>query len=411
MAVSTSGGVQGRAAPRSPKVREIGVPFAAPSLARALLNPPGCSPMTRRLAWLLSLSGLAAAWLPAACFTSPINQHPTVDVVPAAVPIARGKEARFMVSVSDPDGDPVAVNWGLAPPDSCPNNPGPQSWPGGSQRLQPNERTFMVDGGVTRSVFCVCVFAVDSHNAVDGKCLLQTPSNAPPDARLKVVSPDDTLQPFPLFSSVHLSAAETTDPEMDPITYAWKLSRPLASTATLTPCQMGADPNLPERCFFADSPGTYVATVEAQDGFDRSSAPATVQIAEDRLPCIRATRPLLTSLIYDDNASAPQSIFVDGVDDDGNPYPGNSQGVTHFAWYVGSEGGPMSYLGNDVNSFAPVRYHPGDVVRVRVEIRDRNVATIDRILTGCQLSGDALCESPAGSGCFLSVTWTVRFNT
>jgi len=355
----------------------------------------------RWLAWLFAAAELAG------CFTEPINRQPSVQLTPPGTSIMRGKDASFTVVATDPDGDPLMVSWGVVAGD-CPIDV--QSWQGDRRPLGAGERQVVVESSATLAPFCVCVFAVDSHNATDANCLPQTPVNRAPDIQLRVVEPN-TLPRFPLFSRVRVSAAGTVDPDAAPgemILYSWNLDRPPGSSAALEGCGTATDL---ERCFTGDARGTYTVTLEARDGMgEKSRAMVPVEIAEDRLPCIRETTPALTSLIRDDSPDAPRSLSVTKVDDDGNPYPASSSGRIQFTWFAGLEGGPMSYLGNDFESFTPVGYQLGDVVRVRVEIRDRNVKTIDDILTRCQMSGDALCESPPGSGCFLSATWTVRFN-
>lgn len=353
-------------------------------------------------------SWLFAAVELAGCFTQPINRQPSVQLTPPATSIMRGKDASFIVVATDPDGDPLNVSWSVAAGD-CPRDV--QSWQGDRRPLGPGERQVVVESSATLDTFCVCVFAVDSHNATDANCLKGTPINRAPDITLRVVEPS-ILPRFPLFSRIRVSAAGTVDPDGaagELIRYDWRdLVRPTGSTAVLEAC---APPSELDRCFTGDAHGTYTVTLEASDAMgEKSRAMVPVEIAEDRLPCIRETTPALTSLTRDDSHDAPRSISVTSVEDDGNPYPASSSGRIQFTWFAGLQGGPMSYLGNDFESYTPVGYQLGDVVQVRVEIRDRNVKTIDDILTRCQMNGDALCESPPGSGCFLSATWTVRFN-
>ncbi|HET6151093.1 MAG TPA: hypothetical protein VFH68_26390 [Polyangia bacterium] len=364
--------------------------------------------MTRRLASLSSLVRLSAVALAAGCFTGPINQHPRVELSPPAAAIMRGKDASFTFVATDPDDDPLDLSWGVASGACRDNFP---SWTADHRPLAAGERQVVVEGSATLGPFCVCVFAEDSHHAKNDSCVDGTPVNRPPDTRLRLVSPG-TPQPFPLFSRVRVSGAETVDTDAAPgelIRYDWGLTAPSSSTATLAPC----DPNAAlDRCFLADIPGTYSVTLQATDSLGASYRfPLDVQIAEDRLPCIRHTTPELDNLIRDDDADAPRGLSVDVVDDDGDPYPGSVNGRTHFAWYSGLENGPMSSLGNDFNTFVPGGYRLGDVVQVRVVIgdRDKNAETIRLRLIQCGMNGDALCASAPGSDCILSVTWTVRF--
>jgi len=73
-------------------------------------------------------------------------------------------------------------------------------------------------------------------------------------------------------ANVALSGAASTDPNGDPLSYAWAfVSRPAGSNAALT----GA--NSMQATFRADIPGTYVASLVVNDG-KASSSPSTVTV-------------------------------------------------------------------------------------------------------------------------------------
>ena len=72
--------------------------------------------------------------------------------------------------------------------------------------------------------------------------------------------------------TVQLDGSGSSDPENDLLAYAWTLSAPDGSSATLS------DANIVNPTFAADVDGEYVATLEVNDGTS-DSAPDTVEIA------------------------------------------------------------------------------------------------------------------------------------
>ncbi len=94
-----------------------------------------------------------------------------------------------------------------------------------------------------------------------------TTDNAAPSAN---AGPDQTV---PLAALVQLTGAASSDPEGQPLTYAWSLtSRPAGSTAALD------NPAAASPRFTADKPGSYVAQLIVSDG-TLASAPDTVVIS------------------------------------------------------------------------------------------------------------------------------------
>ncbi len=110
-----------------------------------------------------------------------------------------------------------------------------------------------------------------------------TTDNAAPSAN---AGPDQTV---PLGALVQLSGSASTDPEGQPLTYAWSLTtRPAGSTAVLD-SSTAAGPR-----FTADRPGTYIAQLIVSDG-TLASAPDTVIISTQN------SRPVA-------DAGAPQAV-------------------------------------------------------------------------------------------------------
>ncbi len=103
--------------------------------------------------------------------------------------------------------------------------------------------------------------------------------NGPP---LADAGPDKTVD---LGTNVALDASGSSDPDGDVLTYAWSLSGPDGSSATLD------DPSAVDPSFTPDVPGVYAATLIVHDGLD-PSVPDVVEI--------RVTAPELTIAVEDD---------------------------------------------------------------------------------------------------------------
>ncbi len=134
-----------------------------------------------------------------------------------------------------------------------------------------------------------------------------------------------------------------------------------------------------------------------------------MQIAEDRLPCIGATMPVLTTIPLVRDPSVVNTFEVDSIDDDGNSAL-IGQDRIHFTWYEGPADGPLLYQGGDDSHFMQVPDNTlrGETRKVRVEIHDVNSDQIDMKLRGCQNAD--VCFSAPDSGCFLRMTWTVSYS-
>ena len=114
---------------------------------------------------------------------------------------------------------------------------------------------------------------------------------------LPVAVPTTTTPSVQLGSVVSLSGSQSFDPDNDPITgYAWSLSSPLGSNATLT----GA--NTEFATFSPDVAGTYVAQLIVTDEFG-SSTPATVSISAGLMTIALTPSPLIL-------ATAPQALTI-----------------------------------------------------------------------------------------------------
>ena len=100
------------------------------------------------------------------------------------------------------------------------------------------------------------------------------------------------------------------------------------------------------------------------------------------------------------------SITVGTVLDDGDPFPSPAPvSMLHFRWSLSRDGEPFVPVGADFN-FLPLDSNqtPGSIVKVRLEVLDRNPATATALF-GCQ--DEDFCA--ATSGCFQRVSWSISY--
>ena len=443
---------------------------------------------------------VAVACLSAGCYTGPINMRPSVRITTPLDPIFRGQALTYTATASDPDGDPVTLQW-VETAGACPSGfDQPSVWP--TSGWTPGDR-FVVQGKDTESPFCVWVEARDAFGATTVDACPGDPQDRAPVAVLELASPanmpsytaptmfrlsaekssdpdpGDVIQfewtlkaapsptatlvscgtpatdavrcltavaagdyqvelrvvddsgkesivektlhvlpgqlpaaaldlvsplgsgPYPLGSTFQVSGTRSTgvDPTV-PLPYVWKLESPPTSLAAPADCDGNGD--LSVRCFVADVPGTYRVTLNVQNQTGQSPpVSATYIVATDQPPCLDQTTPDVATTV-----TTMTSFMVSGVSDDLDPYPGTAS----LQWFVSEAGGPFVLREKDFPSFQlPQVYSFGDVVRVRLEIGDRDTERGAKAFLAC---GDAdVCTQPSlihPGACFQRVTWTVR---
>jgi hypothetical protein len=232
--------------------------------------------------------------------------------------------------------------------------------------------------------------------------------------------------PVELFALV-----EDDDDAPADVEVTWTLiESPVGSTIALAP----ADPEIVDipdepsqrqhgKVFSANTPGRYTYRVTAADPRGRDclaqDPPETcnigeetinIEVGEDRAPCIAQTTPAASPA----GASIPvteATLFrVPFVSDDldGFPIVPNDPiaGAPTFAWSLKAPGQP-SYVtqagvtGNNI-AFDPASYALGDVVDIRVEIKDRKLTAVN-----CP-AGDLFCSTISSPTCVQRVTWRVE---
>jgi hypothetical protein len=259
----------------------------------------------------------------------------------------------------------------------------------------------------------------------DSAPLELTPTNQAPVAVL--ARDDGTASPMqatlagppraPLWSTVRVSGAGSSDPDSDRLTYVFSGRAPGGGELVLTACP-DRPAEEPVRCFVLEQPGAHTLTLTVSDG-SATSPPSTLVVtaAEDAPPCIAPDGlepdPVRTPLvILAADEAMPRSFEVKRVLDDGHPLPPGPRGRAGFVWYVEQGRGWERLTGYDrpEREIGPALFddvRPGKTFSVRVVVQDppRSEPRAVRALEDACKDRE-LCEEP--KGCLRWATWKVR---
>jgi hypothetical protein len=243
--------------------------------------------------------------------------------------------------------------------------------------------------------------APSTMDAIVDKTLHVLPGQLPV-AAIDLVDPAG-VGPYPLGHELRVSAAHSTGAN----TYTWGLEPPAGSALTGTTACDG-DTSTQTQCFVADVPGTYRVKLTAHNETgDGQPVTASYVVAPDQPPCLDHTTPDLAQPV-----TTADDFVVDLVSDDLNPFPAAAMGMgAGMQWFLSEGSGPFMPVEKDFPSFSfnPAAFSFGDVVRVRLEIQDRDT---ERSATEFLACGDAdVCSAPSlihPDACIQRVTWTVN---
>ena len=370
-----------------------------------------------RLRCLLTAALIASTSTQCLLYTDPINVPPVIEDIVGPPTVHRNKMATFTAVVRDENqpAETLSQQWYIRDASAvpCPTTSLDDALvqsAGLSPFTPPMQVTRPQDGG-----FCLWLIVTDSEGAqaFAGKSFIV--ENQPPQARIShrdfkvgaTTTGPATLE-VPLYSDVHLSAQGSQDPDDEALTYAFRVIPP-PGVPEPNDCGRSDEPPT-ELCRRLMAAGEYRFELTVSDG-KIESAPESmvVQALDDAPPCIRTTVPPFDLPRIVAFANETTTFQVVRIDDDGDPFPKNGAstgpGRMAFYWRIrrNKAGDFDRYASTQMTqlSYAPNTFRPGEVVEVRLDYLDR----VDRSDTHCPAEGG--CETPAGSGCWQRVTWTV----
>jgi hypothetical protein len=370
------------------------------------------------------LIGLAA-WLPglAGCFyTETINRGPRANVqVSTPGPHHRGAQVALSASKSDdPDGERLEVAWQARTCNAAHTVCDLAVFD--ERASQPVLAPILVtipptrpDGSPTVAI-AVVITVTDPHGARHSDSVFVDVTNRQPEPALQLQGFAAPGGGFPIGTTVR-AVAEARDPDGDQATYTWRYYPASGSQSGAVGWDRVTDAIYDLR---GDVSGEWMVEVEARDGLGAAAtARATVFYQPDGPPCIAATDPpaQADAAYIVERGAAPRRFAVLAVADDLDVYPPppdttsdgrpSPQGTATFAWSIAtpySEGALRPIRGHVLSGYAldPAAYAPGDELRLRVEIQDREPRAVscDPQQPTCAISGD--------SACLQRVTWRIQ---
>jgi hypothetical protein len=303
-------------------------------------------------------------------------------------PVIIGSHIRFTARTSaDDDGDRMTFGWDAKLCATCPSF------------ASDTEMTFEVPV-VGHETVRIGLTVFDEHGAAADATLEVPVENLTADLQLQV-SPEPNPDGTYTVTKPIVFAVAGDDPDGDPITYTFKLLPPPLSNPDAVKFERLDDTTYR---LFPDVEGQWMVEVEGNDGYDVVKVREGVTVAPDAPPCLAATTPLWSpeGRVIIPRSGGPRRFAVESVTDDLDTYPGTG---IHFRWLVAMPGSsmPVEITGRDLNDLVldPTDLDPGDVLGVRVEIRDRRTRSLPCSVdqAACSITGDA---------CLQRLTWTVE---
>ncbi|MHA3916455.1 PKD domain-containing protein [Halovulum sp. GXIMD14793] len=193
---------------------------------------------------------------------------------------------------SDADGDPLSYAWSIA------------SAPAGSSATLTNPALVTSDFKPDRRGSYVFELTVSDGLLSSTDNVTLTVPNRAPVASIEGTTSASTRE------TVSLSAAGSSDPDGDPLTYLWELTgKPSGSAASLL---LVSDT---EAGFEADLAGDYTMTLTVSDGLESATTTHTVSVTPSNGP------PVLGPLqaVYTVEIGLELGLDIDAIDPDGDP--------------------------------------------------------------------------------------------
>ena len=343
-------------------------------------------------------------------FTDSVNTAPTVEIDLPNGPFNRGDTIEISATVTDPDGGPIKLEWSTST-GPCPMPPDVHQRP--PTTFESFDGTpFMLPFPSDPATLCVWVLATDPHGATAFDAKPVTSDDRAPTALITVLEPTTMANNglFELYSTFHLSAATSSDPDGDPVVKPmWQLLGMPQTAKTdlkLMPCPSTTPTDFLQCLDVGGVPGMYTIGLTVSDGFMPSAtAIKTLMVDDDHPACVSKTDPSTDASPIVLDPGEAKTLTITEILDDGSPLPVPVEG-THtpptFAWQVRRNAGTWTTIAgyDDVNAFTlPANaYTPGDVVDVNVTISD-----------GVAMHLQPACDPRCPSGCPQSAQWTMEY--
>ncbi len=353
------------------------------------------------------------------CFyVEPINQRPGIRIdVDSTLPVFRGDHVTLGSTAEDPDGDAITFAWRVYactdandPANSCDPDPfytalGPDA--------AFDVPVLRASSRPTESLRVV-LEAKDALGATakPNQELLITVLNRPPELELDKVSRYGyvTGTPISLFARV----GDLDDGKAN-VALTWVVYAPSAVGHTLSDLPMPAadDPAVLQyaKQFIPQGVGPWDIEVTARDPLGNATVKhLMIPVADDKPPCLAQLQPIVptgaAALPLTDAVLFSAPVVIDDLD----VYPPAANdpvlGTTRFAWSIqGPTGGPHVVIAGATSNrivVDPAAYTPGDHIEVRVELFDRQSATLPCI------DSDPTCSIATPQTCLQRQTWKVE---
>jgi hypothetical protein len=378
--------------------------------------------VTRRGSFFLTL--WLAAWLPGAagCFyTDTINREPRASVqVITPGPHYRGSPVTLSASKSDdPDNDIENVLWRARACNAAHTDCDPSF----------DERTIgsvlvaydvtvpatRLDGTPVESILVEATVR-DKRDAWHNDTVFVDVTNRQPMPELQLQGFAAPKGGFPLGTAVRV-VAKSPDPDGDQTTYTWRYY-PASGSQPENVGWVRVEDDAYE--LTGDVTGEWMVEVEATDVLGASAtARASVFFQPDGPPCIAATDPpaLADAGYIVERGAAPRRFAVLAVADDLDVYPPppdqtadgspSPQGTARFRWSIATpytDDALRPIRGHALAGYTidPGAYAPGDTLRLRVEIEDRNAFEVS-----CGQEQPTCSIAVGDSTCLQRVTWRI----
>lgn len=367
---------------------------------------------------------MRAALLVAVCgpltgcfYVDPINQRPSVAIdQPSSDPVYRGDHLALTANANDPEGQFISFQWrayACAPPAEvadCDVDPIATSV---TQAFELDVPVRRADGTPTEALRVV----------LEGTDELGAATKPPPVLKLAVLNrpPDLTTRKSSRYAYVVGTPIDVfaqvgdLDDGRDSVTVSWVVFAPSQVGYQLV--DLPAIPDDPAdplhhtagKRFTPLGTGEWMIEITAADPLGNMTVDTlTIAVADDKPPCLAQLAPVVPPPGAALPVTAPTLFSAPVVIDDLDVYPPVPDdpvlGTTRFAWSIqGPSGGTHVVVPNaTTNSLVvdPASYLPGDQIEVRVEVFDRNNATL------CP-DADATCAITTPPTCLQRQTWHV----